>query len=283
MIFRSYLTLNEFSGKLKEIHHAFIFTVSNLIQLDTLERTDMYQRYEEVHLDLAEYYYQIYRQNINSKARDLNKDFYSYDYFISNSEFIGVIITSICPLMDGRVTFAKTNSQFATSEGVEVMVHICDQIQYHLIPEFEDLLLKSSLIFDYDKNVDQLTHFTRKILEQEVVEVRSETMKAVQAQPATPDFSTSLGGDVTVVVSIGFDTSEVEVVVDHNAKKVIVRSSDQPVVKKVLEKYVKVRNVDASTYCPPSKYGSSKTLNLDKGHFDLLKSNAQFSKAELES
>ncbi|MCB0643918.1 MAG: hypothetical protein KDC44_19860 [Phaeodactylibacter sp.] len=280
---RSYLSQTDFSGKLRAVHTSFIYVVGEMTQLDTLERIDMYQRYEELHQDLAAYYYKIYLQNVKVKNRDLDKGFYSYDYYVSNKEFIGVIKAGLCSLMDVLVTFAKNNSQCAATDGFEIMGHICEYLQDRILLEFEDFLLKSALIFDYDRNIDHLTHMTRQILGQSIVEVRTEGIQPVTVQPGTPDFNTTIQGEVVYVVSVGFDTTQIKVRVDHNEKIFIVELSDQPVVLEILDKYPKVQALEADTYCPPSETGSYKKLNLEEADFEALVQQANFNKAQVQA
>ena len=184
----SYLNQVAFAQLIKEVHTRFISMVSQLVELDGQEGADMFLRYEEIHEALSDLYYRTYLQKIRLKNRDLDKNFYDYRYHLSSSEFVHVVKTGICSLMDVLITYAKNNSQSATVYGFEVMGHICEILHREPIQEFEDGLLKSALVFDYDINVRRLTTSLRNILSNQTVEILARVVDNKSVYLDLPDF-----------------------------------------------------------------------------------------------
>lgn len=266
----SYLNRVAFAQLLKEVHTRFISMVSQLVELDGQEGADMFLRYEEMHEALSDLYYRNYLQKIRLKHRDLDKNFYDYRYHLSSSEFVHVVKTGICSLMDVLITYAKNNSQSATIYGFEVMGHICEILHREPLQEFEDGLLKSALVFDYDINVKKLTQTLRNILSNQTVEILSRIVNNSSVYLDIPDFGVDIERELVQVFAVGFDTSEVSVAVDHNEQKFLIQLSERPVILKELFEYGIPTYIRAETLCYASPVSTTKTLKVDKHQWETL-------------
>jgi len=263
----SYLNKKAFDQLLKEVHIGFINMVSQMVELDGQEDADMFLRYEEMHTALSELYYETYLQKLILKNRDLDKNFYDYRYHLSCVEFVYVVRTGICSLMDVLITYAKNNSQSATLDGFEVMGHICELLHREPIQEFEDGLLKSALVFDYDANVDRLTTSLRNLLAKQTVEILPRVIDSKSVYLDEPDFGVDIERDIIQVLAIGFDTTQVLVAVDHNEQKFYIKLSDRPVVLRQLFELGIPTYIRAETLCPASSPSATKSLKLDSSQW----------------
>lgn len=263
----SFLNQKAFGQLLKEVHTNFISLVSQMVELDGQESADMFLRYEEIHTALSELYYETYLQKILLKNRDLDKNFYDYRYHLSCAEFVDVARTGICSLMDVLITFAKSNSQSATMNGFEVMGHICELLHREPIQEFEDGLLKSALVFDYDANVERLTSSLRSLLSKQTVDILSRVVDSKSIYLDKPDFGVDIERDVIQVLAVGFDTTQVLVTVDHNEQKFYIKLSQKPVVLRKLFELGIPTYIRAETLCQASMPSVTKSLKLDKSQW----------------
>ena len=254
-----YVDFERFSGALHEIHLEILaYLVQRLkFNLSPQEEAEVFQRYEEIHNRLARSYYRRYFSLCRTRNRNYeNKSFYDYRYYNSADIFLDIVGLGISAVVDVVFTYAKSNSQFATTSGFEVMGHVAELIIDEVVLPIEDLLLKQALVLDYDQQIPQLVLFSKQLLEPFIAETRVHRKKVREHITVNKFYSATVEMEIETIVNVGFNLADFSIELDHYRQSFLLNLSAQPRLLQVVKQDYKVRCIKSEVYVPwPGGYG----------------------------
>lgn len=234
-----------FSIAVKQVHIEILNYLAKRLDLSTIETSDVFSEYEKMHDRLVDLYYEKYLLLIKNKQIPNKKSFYDYKYYYSVNSFLSIIRSGICSVSDVVITYAKSNTQYAAINGLEVMGHLCEIIMEELLYHIEDRFVKSAVTYDYNSNINDLDQTCNRILESIILSTETQIDKVTETITLSNNFNAKIEMKIETVYNIGFDLEEFELNVNHNAQEFFIFLPKTPKILSIAfqsYKIVKIEN-----------------------------------------
>ncbi len=234
------LTMNKI---IRPIHMDVLNYLSIELGLSKKEKADLFLEYNRIHNDLVKSYYASYKRMY--EATNVRTKQSKYNLVLHNTALIvfEVINSGLCSVADATITYAKKNSQYGRIKGLSIMGNICEVLQYNVLPEIRDAVLKLAIRDDYEELAPKLESTIKQDFQNLIIETRSTTQNIKEQKKVEKDYDASINMDISTVVNLGLDTSLIDISLDHKAGEIIINISDQPVIMGLFEQNYEVTKV----------------------------------------
>ena len=197
------------------------------------EQLTALQIYEvEIHPKLMPILYRLYTETYQQHERLKEAPYFDRSCHLSTYTFLKLVATYIGSVTDASFSYAKGHPEFASEQGFDVMGKIGELTTQRILPVLQDYLYQNTLIYQYDHSVDRLESLTRELLDSLVVDTRKKKRR-VKDKYDIGQFTVKAKVDLKTIVSLGLVVEEIEVDVDHDKQKFIIRIPKTPNLLKV--------------------------------------------------
>jgi hypothetical protein len=232
-----------FNYAVQEIHTEILAYLVKRLGLNSLEQQEVYEEYGKIHEKLVKLYYKKYLQIMKTKSLPYDKNYYDYGHYHSVNVFLEIISSGICSLSDVLFTYAKSNTQFAAINGLEVMGSICELIIDEILLSVDDGLVKTALIYSYDKNIENIDSYCKNTLEPMIIESLIDIKEVKGTIEISKDYSAEVTMEIETVYNIGLNLEDFSVNVDHQDAKFTINLSNKPRIINIVYQTYKIKKI----------------------------------------
>ena len=141
--------------------------------------------------------------------------FHDYSCHLSIKLFIGLATEYMGGIADAVFTLTKGNPEFASTINFNVMHRIAELLTKKVLPIFQEGVYRNSLMYDYNKNLDDLTKLTKSLLTGLVVDTRIQSKTTSGKLKVSSDYKIKAKEDIISIVNLGLDVDGIQVEADH--------------------------------------------------------------------
>lgn len=268
----SFASRVSFSQTLYNIHQRLIDYLGKRLSLTKNQLGDMYQEYEKIHKNLVLKYYLYYINNSKLNNLDESRPYYNYWYFRSMDILVRIVGAGLCSLADTLITYASSNSRYATFTGIEILGKTCETLIQDVLYPMEKRLKDEALILDYDRNITRIETVTKDILRGIIIGYDTDSLRVDTTIVLNKKYKVDIAMSLKTTYDLRLDTKHLKVTVNHRRREFIVHLSNQARVYNVIHQgyklldvvnhYRYVKNMERNKDVFPLKYLFTKEVNI---------------------
>ena len=236
-----------FSRLIRTIHEDMIDYLSVELSLSPEERKDAFVQYDSIHGYLASQYYSKYL-NIYTQwhiETDGRRDFYNYHFYYTTHALIDIIGWDLCSVSDVVLTYAKENSQYATTVGIETG-NICWLLKEKYLQAIYANLLKAAFGQDLARVTPQMQSDVRSAVNSIVAETQTHEKLVSEEVELKEGEKAKITMKIITVYNVGFEQNEISVQTNFKTSNIDVNVSRKPRFMGIVRQHYEVISVETT-------------------------------------
>lgn len=233
-----------FDDALLTIHTDILASLVEIFQesLTVSEQIEIFQRYNEIHPQLAALYYDKYLERCRDFPfeNDLLTDMSHYQ---SVDFFLDVFLPGVCSVVDVVFTYAKGSPYYTAGAGFEVMGTMAEFITEHLLICLQEHFHKIAFLKDIERKMDKIEDQLRKILTPLVVDTWIDRLPLTKTVEVRKGTSVTVEMDIQTIVNIGLPVENLNLTVDHQKRVFNLSIPADPRIIELVQQDFRVINV----------------------------------------